>query len=100
MNRIQQELLAFIECAKIYYKYRSAPLEYYHNWEFKKKPKTDLDYVVLYAEKLKKDNRLFKQQKKLIEVQLKSSSSLFKKILSGKDFKKKAREYLKGRLLI
>ncbi len=34
------------------------------------KPKNDLDYVELYAERLKEDNRLFKQQKKLIESRL------------------------------
>ena len=60
------------------------------------KPKSDLDYVELYAEKLKKDNSLFKQQKKLIESQLHSSSSLFKKMFAGRDFKVCARKYLRG----
>ena len=55
----------------------------------------DLDYVELYAEKLKKDNRLFAQQKKLIESQLKGSSSLFKNAF-GKDFKEGARKYLRS----
>ena len=55
------------------------------------KPKTDLDYVELYAEKLKKDNRLFKQQKKLIESQLKSSSSLFRNMFGTAKLKEKAR---------
>ena len=59
------------------------------------RPKTDLDYVELYAEKLKKDNRLFKQQKKLIESQLKSSSSLFRNMFGKADFKEKARKYIK-----
>ncbi len=56
----------------------------------------NLDYVELYAEKLKKDSGQFNQQKKLIESQLRSSSSLFKKMFAGKDFKLKAREYLKN----
>lgn len=53
----------------------------------------DLDYVELYAKKIKEDNGLFEQQKKLIESQLKSSSSLFRNMFSG-DFKSKARRYL------
>ncbi len=59
------------------------------------KPETDLDYVELYAKMLREDNSLFKQQKKLIESQLKSSSSLFRKMFGKKDFKRNAREYLK-----
>lgn len=62
--------------------------------------KSDLDYVELYAEKLKEDNDLFRQQKRLIEAQLKASSSLFRNMFSGEDFKKNAREYLKSRDLI
>ena len=59
-------------------------------------PKTDLDYVKLFASKLRKDNSLFEQQKKLIESQLHSSSELFKKRFgTGKNFKKNARAYLK-----
>lgn len=58
-------------------------------------PKTDSDYVKLYAEKLKEDNSLFAQQKKLIESQIKSSKSLFANSFSGKDFKKNARKYLR-----
>ncbi len=56
----------------------------------------EIDYVELYAEKLKNDNSLFKQQKMLIESQLKASSSLFRNMFKGEDYKKKAREYLKG----
>ena len=59
------------------------------------KLKSDLDYVVLYAEKLKRDNSLFVQQKKLIESQLKSSSDLTKKRF-GKDFKENVRKYLRA----
>mgnify|MGYP001563339606 CR=1 FL=1 len=59
-----------------------------------KKIMEDLDYVVLYAEKLKKDKSLFEQQKRLIEDQIKASSSLFKNSF-GNDFKKGARKYLK-----
>ena len=58
------------------------------------KPKTDLDYVELYARKLKNDNSLFRQQKKLIESQLKSSSSLFRNMFGKSGFKEKAREYI------
>lgn len=60
-----------------------------------KKIMSDLDYVELYAEKLKKDNRLFEQQKNLIESQMKASSELFRNRF-GKEFKKGARDYLKG----
>jgi len=59
-----------------------------------KKVMDDLDYVVLYAEKLKKNKDLFEQQKRLVEDQIKASSSLFKNSF-GKDFKKGARKYLK-----
>jgi len=59
-------------------------------------PKTDLDYVEFYANKLKEDSSIFKQQKMLIESQLKSSSSLFRGMFgTGKMFKVRAREYLK-----
>jgi len=64
------------------------------------KPKTDLDYVRLYSEKLKNDNSLFKQQKILIESQLKGSQSLFRNMFSEKDFKKEARKYLRKRYLL
>ena len=60
------------------------------------RPKTDLDYVELYAKMLKEDNSLFKQQKKLIESQLKSSSSLFRKMFGKASFKEKARKYIKS----
>lgn len=63
-------------------------------------PKKDLDYVELYAKKLKKDNRLFAQQKKLIESQMKSSSSLFANSFLDKNFKTNAREYLTKRGLL
>ena len=59
-------------------------------------PKDDLDYVELYANKLKRNNSLFKQQKRLIESQLHSSSELFKnRFGSGKKFKVHARAYLR-----
>jgi hypothetical protein len=60
-----------------------------------KKPIKDLDYVELYAEKMKEDNSLFKQQKVLVESQLLGSSSLFKNMFSEGDFKVLAREYLR-----
>ena len=62
-------------------------------------PKTDMDYTEFYANKLKKDNSIFKQQKVLIESQLKGSSALFKKMF-GTHFKDNAREYLRKRGLI
>ena len=59
-------------------------------------PVSNLDYVEFYAIELKKDNSHFVQQKKLIESQLKSSSSLFRNMFGeGEGFKQKAREYLK-----
>jgi hypothetical protein len=64
------------------------------------KPKSDLDYVELYAEELKKNSERFKEQKKFIEAQLKASSTLFKNAFSGEDFKKNAREYLQKRMII
>ncbi|MBW2968859.1 hypothetical protein KY314_01950 [Candidatus Woesearchaeota archaeon] len=63
------------------------------------KLRTDLDYVDFYAEQLKKDNKIFKQQRKLIESQLKSSSSLFKNMF-GRNFVLNARKYLRKRGLI
>ncbi|MDP3733759.1 MAG: hypothetical protein Q8R37_00890 [Nanoarchaeota archaeon] len=59
----------------------------------------EIDYVELYAQKVREDSSLFTQQKRLIEAQLQGSSSLFKKMFSG-DFKVKARNYLRGRGLI
>lgn len=63
------------------------------------KLKTDMDYVEFYANKLKLDNTIFKQQKKLIESQLKSSSDIFKQKF-GKNFKLNARKYLKEQRII
>ena len=56
---------------------------------------TDLDYVELYAEKLKEDNTLFKQQKILIESQLHSSKAIFMSKFGEKNFKLNARKYLR-----
>jgi len=60
-----------------------------------KKPKKDIEYVELYAEKMKRDNSLFKQQKMLTESQMNASRSLFKARFSDKSFEKEARNYLK-----
>ena len=60
------------------------------------RPVTDLDYVKFYAKKLKKDSSLFKQQRRLIESQLHSSSSLFTNMFVGPNFKSNARRYLRG----
>lgn len=60
-------------------------------------PKTRLDYVELYANKLKEDNSLFRQQKMLIESQMSASRSLFRSMFgAGKEFKINARKYLKS----
>ena len=64
------------------------------------KLKNDLDYIDFYAEQLKKDNKFFTECNNFIESQLKASSSLFKNMFKDEDFKSKAREYLKERLLI
>ena len=59
-------------------------------------PRTDLDYIELYANKLKIDNSLFKQQKMLIESQLHGSSDLFRKMFgTQKSFKINARKHLR-----
>jgi len=51
-------------------------------------PVTNLSYVELYAKKLKKGKSFFNQQKKLIESQLYSSSSVFVNMfLEKKDLK-------------
>lgn len=60
------------------------------------KLKNDLDYVKLYAEKLRENKNLFEQQKKLINSQLKGSSSLFKEMFKKKNFNFEARKYLKS----
>lgn len=65
-----------------------------------KVPKTDLDYVEVYAQNLKTNPQLFKQQKLLIDSQIKSSQSFFKNMFKGKDFKTEARKYLRARGLI
>lgn len=63
----------------------------------KKIPVTDLDYVDLYAERLKEDASLFKQQKMLIESQLQSSSATFRNMCGkGEEFKINARRYLRA----
>jgi hypothetical protein len=52
----------------------------------------EIDYVKIYAKSMKNDNTFFKQQKVLIESQMKASSSLFKSKIKNK---RQAREYLK-----
>ena len=66
----------------------------------KKIPLTDKDFIILYANKLRSDNSLFLQQKKLIEGQLKSSKKLFSNMFGIEDFKNNARDYLKSRHMI
>ena len=53
------------------------------------------DYVIFYARKLKEDKEIFKQQKMLIDSQMKSSKEIFKKKFE-KDFKKNAMIYLRA----
>ncbi len=65
-----------------------------------KKPKNNLDYIILYSERLKKDNSLFKQQKMIIESQMKASSSLFRKMFRDKNFRTEARKYLRAVTII
>ncbi|MBI2664929.1 hypothetical protein HYX10_06345 [Candidatus Woesearchaeota archaeon] len=57
---------------------------------------SDLDYVTLYAEKLKHNNRLFAQQKVLIESQMRASSSFFASMFGSKNYKENARKYLRS----
>ena len=66
----------------------------------KKIPKTDLDYVELYAKALRENPKLFEQYKMLINSQIKSSRSFFQNRFKGKDFKTEARKYLKARGVI
>ncbi len=62
--------------------------------KLKQIPKTDLDYVEIYAEKLKENPKFFKQQKELIDSQLIASSDLTKKRFSKENFKTEIRKYL------
>jgi hypothetical protein len=68
--------------------------------KFSEIPKTDMDYVEIYAKNLKANPELFKQQKMLINSQIKSSKSFFQNCFKDKDFKTEARIYLKNRGLI
>jgi len=54
----------------------------------------DLDYVEYYARQLREDTSLFKQQKMLIDSQIKSSRELFNTRFKNQDFKTQARKYL------
>jgi len=63
-----------------------------------KNPETDLDYVEIYAIELIRNNSLFEQQKRLIESQMKSSSSIFRNSFGkGEEFKVHVRKYLRKR---
>jgi len=63
--------------------------------KFQQVPKTDLDYVELYAKELKKNLKFFKQQKQLIDSQLIASSDLTKKRFSKENFKAQIRNHLR-----
>jgi len=66
----------------------------------KKIPKTDEDYVVFYAKKLRTDKNIFKHQKIFIESQMIASRTFFQNLFKFGSFKKQARQYLKKRGLI
>jgi hypothetical protein len=55
----------------------------------------EIDYVEMYALNIKDNPELFKQQKKLIESQMHSSSTLFRNMFKDTDFKTGARIYLR-----
>ncbi len=55
----------------------------------------NLDYIRFYADKIKENPKYFAQQKMIIESQMKASSSLFRNMFKGKDFKVEARKYLR-----
>jgi hypothetical protein len=55
-----------------------------------------INYVKLYANRLREDNSLFSQQKMLLDSQIKGSSSLFRNMFLP-NFKENARKYLKKR---
>ncbi len=63
-------------------------------------PKKDLDYIEIYSTELRENNKLFDQQKTLIDDQIKSSVLLFFRMFGVKNFKKNARKYLTERKLI
>ena len=69
--------------------------------KLKKIPKTDEDYIVLYAKELNRNPReIFRQQKTLIDSQIVSSRSFFQNLFKGKNFKEEARKYLRERKLL
>jgi len=53
------------------------------------------DYVIFYANELRKNPKYFKQQKMLIDSQIKSSKELFQKTFGIKNFNENARIYLR-----
>ena len=56
----------------------------------------DIDYIKFYADKMKEDKKFFKQQKMMIDSQIKASQMIFRKRFgSGEEFKENARNYLK-----
>lgn len=60
---------------------------------------TDSDYIKYYSKEMITNPELFRQQKRFIEAQMEISKSVFSN-WKGKEFKKKCREYLRGRELI
>ena len=60
-----------------------------------KKPLIDLDYVNYFAQRLRDNPSLFKDNKLLIDSQIKSSKEIFLKRFGKKNFKENARKYLR-----
>jgi hypothetical protein len=59
------------------------------------RPVEDIDYVVLFSNKLKEDSRFFKDHTKFINSQIRLSRELFKRRFGeGDEFKRNARDYL------
>ena len=61
------------------------------------KPKTRMDYVELYAKKLRNEPLLFEQQRMLIDSQIIASRELSRNMFGDADFRKNARACLKKR---
>ncbi|MFH1848701.1 MAG: hypothetical protein ABH879_00785 [archaeon] len=60
-----------------------------------------IDYVSLYAKRLAEDASLFRQQKMLIDSQIKASRQIFaNRFGTGAEFKRNARRYLREMGLI
>ena len=61
----------------------------------KNPPITDLDYVKLFAQKLKENPSLFQDHKNFINSQIRTSQEIFLSHFGKKHFKENARKYLR-----